>query len=47
MERLISDMTLTLKEISDRMNFNNEYYFNAFFKKHIGMPPGTYKKMTK
>lgn len=35
----------SLKEISDKMNFPNEYYFNAFFKKNYGMPPGAYRKM--
>lgn len=45
-EKLLLDQTLTLKQISDRMNFANEYYFNAFFKKYAGMTPGAYRKMT-
>ena len=44
-EKLLTDSSFTLKQISEIMNFNNEYYFNAFFKKHSGMPPGEYKKM--
>lgn len=44
-EELISSSSLSLKQISDKMHFNNEYYFNAFFKKHFGMPPGEYRKM--
>lgn len=44
-EKLLTDRTLSLKEISVAMNFNNEYYFNAFFKKYSGMPPGEYRKM--
>ena len=44
-ERLLADDSLSLKQISDMMGFNNEYYFNAFFKKHSGMPPGEYRKM--
>lgn len=44
-EKLLSDSSLSLKQISEIMNFNNEYYFNAFFKKHSGMPPGEYRKM--
>ncbi len=36
---------LTLREISEVMNFKNEYYFNAFVKKNIGMTPGAYGKM--
>ena len=46
-QKLLENNSLTLKEISDRMNFQNEYYFNAFVKKHLGMPPGTYRKMNK
>lgn len=44
-EMLLTDDTLSLKEISDRMCFPNEYYFNVFFKKYYGMPPGQYRKM--
>lgn len=44
-EQLLTDPTLTLKQISETMSFDNEYYFNAFFKKHAGMPPGAYRKM--
>lgn len=43
-ESLLSDTALSIKEISRRMNFDNEYYFNAFFKKNYGMPPGEYRK---
>lgn len=44
-EKLVLDRSFSLKRISDIMHFNNEYYFNAFFKKHFGMPPGEYRKM--
>lgn len=44
-ENLLVDNSLSLKQISERMNFNNEYYFNSFFKKYSGMPPGEYRKM--
>ncbi len=44
-EKLLSQQTLSLKEISEAMSFDNEYYFNAFFKKYAGMPPGEYRKM--
>ena len=43
--KMLADRSLSLKRISDIMNFNNEYYFNAFFKKWAGMPPGEYRKM--
>lgn len=44
-EALLQDQTISLKQISTIMNFDNEYYFNTFFKLHAGMPPGEYRKM--
>lgn len=44
-EQLLTDSHLTVKEISERMNFSDEAYFNAFFKKHAGMTPGKYRRM--
>ena len=44
-EKLLSDPTLSLREISEIMGFNNEYYFSTFFKKHGGSPPGEYRRM--
>ena len=44
-EKMLLDEQYSLKEISEKMSFSSEYYFNAFFKKHWGMPPGSYKKM--
>lgn len=44
-ELLLIQNNLTLKEISEQMNFTNEYYFNTFFCKYAGMTPSTYSKM--
>ena len=44
-ERLLSDTSFTLKDISEKMNFSSEYYFNTFFTSHMGMSPGKYRKM--
>ena len=44
-EQMLSDGNASLKEISDTMNFSNEFYFNTFFKKYSGMTPGEYRKM--
>lgn len=44
MEKMLSDEMLSLGEISDMMHFSSEYYFNTFFKKYAGMPPGEYRK---
>lgn len=43
-EELLLDKTFSLEQISRIMNFNNEYYFNSFFKREYGMPPGEYRK---
>lgn len=45
MEELLREGTQSLKQISETMHFSSEYYCNAFFKKHAGMPPGAYRKM--
>ncbi len=42
---LVSDKAFSLREISERMSFANEYYFNEFFKKNCGLPPGVYRRM--
>lgn len=46
-ENLLADSSLTLAEISEAMGFPAEAGFNAFFKKHNGMPPGEYRRMIK
>lgn len=41
----VKNSDLSLKQISEKFSFNNEYYFNTAFKKHFGMPPLAYRKM--
>lgn len=43
-EILLADDTLSLTKISEMLKFSSEYYLNTFFKKHIGMTPGEYRK---
>ena len=43
-EQMLSEPSLSLREISEAMHFNNEYHFNSFFKKYAGMTPGAYRK---
>lgn len=43
-EKLLLETDLSLSEISDRMHFSSEYYFNRFFKTHAGMTPGAYRR---
>lgn len=44
-KQLLSDTELPIGEISRIMSFSSEYYFNSFFKRRVGMPPGEYRKM--
>ena len=45
-EQMLSEGRASLREISEKMNFSNEFYFNTFFKKYSGMTPGEYRKMS-
>lgn len=42
---LLSTTNWPLKEISERMHFSSVYYFCAFFKSNVGLPPGEYRGM--
>ncbi|MBE5783346.1 MAG: AraC family transcriptional regulator [Clostridiales bacterium] len=46
-EQLLEATDLSLKSISEKMHFTNEYHFHAYFKKYAGIPPGAYRKMTR
>lgn len=45
--RLLVESDLTLTEINDKLGFSTRNYFYAFFKKHVGMTPGDYRKQKK
>ena len=45
-EGYLNEGKLSLREISEKLSFANEYYFNTFFKKYSGMTPGEYRKMS-
>ncbi len=42
---LLKNKDLPLSTISTMLGFSNEYYFNTFFKKAVGMPPGAYRNI--
>lgn len=44
-EMLLLHTELPLQQLSERMHFSTEYYFNTFFKQHAGMTPWEYRKM--
>lgn len=41
--KLLLNSTLTMKEISEKTGFSNQYYFSACFKKITGHSPSTYR----
>ena len=42
---LLKNKEVSLGEISAMLGFSNEYYFNTFFKKSVGVPPGIYRNI--
>lgn len=44
---LIDRSDLTIGQVSEILNFSSEYYFNQFFKREEGYPPGVYRKTAK
>jgi len=44
-EQLLAESSCSLKQVSEQMQFTNEYHFNSFFSKYSGMTPGAYRKM--
>lgn len=35
---------MSIKEISDYLGFDNEFYFNTVFRRSVGIPPGKWRK---
>lgn len=46
-ERLLRNSELSLREISNKLGFANEYHFNSFFGKHAGISPGRFRELHK
>ena len=45
-EELLDHPTLSIGDISNRLGFSNEYYFNTFFKRNTGLSPGKFRRLT-
>lgn len=43
-KRLLTETTLTLEQISESIGYQNGYYLNRIFKKHMNVTPATYRK---
>lgn len=42
--RLLNDPTLSLADISDRLNFSSQSYFTRYIRKHLGVSPIAFRK---
>ncbi len=42
-KELLQDHSLSIKEVSSRMNFDNQYYFSRLFKKKTGLSPSAWR----
>jgi AraC-like DNA-binding protein len=42
-KELLASGDMPIKEIAGRLGFSSEYYFNAVFKLHVGVPPGMFR----
>jgi AraC-like DNA-binding protein/uncharacterized cupin superfamily protein len=40
----VTNTDLRMKEIAEKLQFNDEYYFSRFFQKHNGCPPSRYRQ---
>ena len=40
---ILQNSDMSLRRISERMNFASGSYFSRFFKQHTGMTPGEYR----
>ena len=43
-KKYLTESNLTVKEISEKMNFPNQSYFGKWFKTHVGIGPLEFKK---
>ena len=41
---LLSDSTLTVTQIAERLNFPDQSYLTRFFKRHVGMSPRQFRQ---
>jgi AraC family transcriptional activator of pobA len=43
----LQQMDVPVEQIAFGLGFKDPAYFNRFFKKHVGIPPGTYRRRAK
>ncbi|MGS2739281.1 helix-turn-helix domain-containing protein [Sinomicrobium sp. M5D2P17] len=40
---LLDDRSLSIKQIAEKLRFENQFHFSRFFKQYAGMPPSKYR----
>lgn len=40
---LLDDMAMSVADVSDQLNFSDQFFFSKFFKRHTGINPSAYK----
>lgn len=43
-KQLLSEPELSIKEISEQLNFSNQSFFGKYFKQHTGLSPKAYRR---
>lgn len=41
---LLENTNMSIKQISERVGYNDQYFFSRLFKKHLGVSPQNYRK---
>jgi AraC-like DNA-binding protein len=44
-KQMLSEGTLAMAEIAERVGYDSEYAFNRAFKRHVGEPPATWRRI--
>ena len=42
---LLNSSTLTIQQVSDKLNFPTQSFFGRYFKKHVGLSPKQYRRI--
>ena len=40
---LLSDLSYSVAQVADQLNFSDQFFFSKFFKRHTGLSPKDYK----
>ena len=41
---LLDNTNISIKQVSEHVGYNDQYFFSRLFKKHIGISPQEYRK---